>query len=191
MQFRPAAGSADRRRAGRGKITGSGPLPDAAAARDRRADLSAEGLWRGGGERRGAAAGERRELGSIIVVVATDAPLLPHQLKRIATRASLGVGRQGGFGGNGSGDIFVAFSTANAKAWSAPEAAGVQMLSNDRLDPLFRATVLATEAAITNALLAAETMVGANGIRVHELPVAKMQDVMRRHGRAPAGPAAP
>lgn len=129
---------------------------------------------------------ERRELGSIIVVIATDAPLLPHQLKRIATRASLAVGRQGGFASNGSGDIFVAFSTANPKAWSAQQAS-LQMLSNERMDPLFRATVHATEGAITNALLAAETMTGANGIRVHELPVDRMLETMRRHARLPRG----
>ena len=130
-------------------------------------------------------ASERSELGSIIVIIATDAPLLPHQLKRIATRASLGVGRQGGFGGNGSGDIFLAFSTANPKIWSAPEPS-VQMLSNERLDPLFSATVYATEAAITNALLAAETMTGANGVRFHELPVDRLSEAMRLHKRLPA-----
>lgn len=128
--------------------------------------------------------GERRELGSIIAVVATDAPLLPHQLKRLATRVSLGVGRQGGYAGNGSGDIFVAFSTANANSWESPEAT-ITMLSNDRLDPLFAATVHATEAAITNAMLAAETMTGANGVRVYELPVERLMEVMRRHNRIP------
>ena len=102
------------------------------------------------------------EQGSIIVVVATDAPLLPHQLKRIATRVSLGVGRQGGFGGNSSGDIFIAFSTANAKAWSSDSVVSIRMLTNDRISPLFQATAQATEAAITNALLAAETTTGAN-----------------------------
>lgn len=127
---------------------------------------------------------EQRELGSIIAVVATDAPLLPHQLKRLATRVSLGVGRQGGYAGNGSGDIFVAFSTANENSWASPEAT-ITMLSNDRLDQLFTATVHATEAAITNAMLAAETMTGANGVRVHELPVGQMMEVMRMHNRVP------
>ena len=99
--------------------------------------------------------------GSIIVVVATDAPLLPHQLKRIATRVSLGIGRQGGFGGNSSGDIFVAFSTANPRAWfNDRPVTDVKMLPNDRITPLFQATAQATEAAITNALLAAETTTG-------------------------------
>jgi D-aminopeptidase len=115
---------------------------------------------------------ETPEQGSIIVVVATDAPLLPHQLKRIATRVSLGVGRQGGFGGNSSGDIFIAFSTAS-----------VTMLPNDRMTPLFRATAQATEAAITNALLAAETTTGANDLRVYALPVDRMLAVMKKYGR--------
>jgi L-aminopeptidase/D-esterase-like protein len=123
------------------------------------------------------------EQGSIIVVVATDAPLLPHELKRIATRVSLGVGRQGGFGGNGSGDIFIAFSTANAKAWSSDSVVSVRMLTNDRISPLFQATSQATEAAITNALLAAETTTGANDYRVYAMPVDRMLDVMRKYGR--------
>jgi D-aminopeptidase len=123
------------------------------------------------------------EQGSIIVVVATDAPLLPHQLKRIATRVSLGIGRQGGFGGNGSGDIFVAFSTANPKVWAADSSAAVRMLPNGALSPLFKATAQATEAAITNALLAAETTTGANDFRVHALPVDRLMAVMRKYGR--------
>ena len=129
---------------------------------------------------------DRPDQGSIIVIVATDAPLLPHQLKRVAQRVSLGVGRQGGFGGNGSGDIFVAFSTANAKVWSAEAAADVRMISNEGLNPLFTATVQATEAAITNALLAAETTTGANDVRFHALPVDRMLDAMRKYGRLPA-----
>jgi len=126
------------------------------------------------------------EQGSIIVVVATDAPLLPHQLKRIATRVSLGVGRQGGFGGNGSGDIFVAFSTANPRAWfnDAPTTT-VQMLPNDRISPLFQATAQATEAAITNALLAAETTTGANDLRIYAMPVDRMLAAMKKYGRMP------
>lgn len=123
------------------------------------------------------------EQGSIIVIVATDAPLLPHQLKRIATRVSLGIGRQGGFGGNGSGDIFIAFSTANPKSWSSDSATSVQMLTNDRLSPLFKATAQATEAAITNALLAAETTTGANDLRIHAMPVDRVLKAMRKYGR--------
>jgi L-aminopeptidase/D-esterase-like protein len=121
--------------------------------------------------------------GSIIVVVATDAPLLPHQLKRLATRVSLGIGRQGGFGDNGSGDIFVAFSTANPKSWSSDSTARLTMLTNDRISPLFAATAQATEAAITNALLAAETTTGANDLRVFAMPVDRMLAAMRKYGR--------
>lgn len=122
--------------------------------------------------------------GSIIVVVATDAPLLPHQLKRIATRVSLGIGRQGGFGGNGSGDIFIAFSTANPRAWHDDgPVKTVRMVPNDRLTPLFQATAQATEAAITNALLAAETTTGANDLRVYAMPVDRMLAAMKKYGR--------
>jgi L-aminopeptidase/D-esterase-like protein len=130
------------------------------------------------------AGGVDADQGSIIVVVATDAPLLPHQLKRLATRVSLGIGRQGGFGGNGSGDIFIAFSTANARAWfnDAP-VTDVKMLPNDRMTPLFQATAQATEAAITNALLAAETTTGANDLRIYALPVDRLMSVMKKYGR--------
>ncbi len=129
------------------------------------------------------AASDLPEQGSIIVVVATDAPLMPHQLKRIATRVSLGIGRQGGFGGNGSGDIFLAFSTANPKSWASDSIAALQMLTNNRISPLFQATAQATEAAITNAMLAAETMTGANDLRIHAMPVDRMLAAMRKYGR--------
>jgi D-aminopeptidase len=129
---------------------------------------------------------EAQEQGSIIVVIATDAPLLPHQLKRIATRASLGIARQGGFGGNSSGDIFVAFSTANPRAWFSdrPER-DLKMLPNDRITPLFQATAQATEAAITNALLAAETMTGANDLRIYAMPVDRLLAALKKFGRLP------
>lgn len=131
-------------------------------------------------------AGEvERELGSIIVIVATNAPLLPHQLQRLVKRVSVGLGRQGGFGGNGSGDIFVAFSTANAKAGTAADSTSVTMISNAMITPLFQATAWATEAAITNALLAAETMTGANDLRVHAMPRDRMLAAMRKYGRLP------
>jgi len=124
------------------------------------------------------------DLGSIIVVLATDAPLLPHQLKRIATRISLGIGRQGGFGGNSSGDIFIAFSTANPRAWFNDQPVlDVKMLPNDRITPLFQATAQATEAAITNALLAAETTTGANDLRVYAMPVDRMLAALKKYGR--------
>ena len=123
------------------------------------------------------------EQGSIIVIVATDAPLLPHQLKRIATRVSLGIGRVGGFGGNSSGDIFLAFSTANAKTTSGSAVQRVEMLSNARINALFYATVQATEEAILNAMLAATTMTGADGLRVHALPHDRLVAGLRKAGR--------
>jgi L-aminopeptidase/D-esterase-like protein len=121
--------------------------------------------------------------GSIIIVVATDAPLLPHQLRRLAVRASLGVGRMGGKGENGSGDIFLAFSTANARAYGDTGVARVEMLPNARINPLFYATVQATEAAIVNAMLAAETMTGADDFRVHALPLERLRAAMQKYGR--------
>jgi D-aminopeptidase len=126
---------------------------------------------------------ENADAGSIIVIVATDAPLLPHQLKRVATRVSLGIGRMGGFGGNSSGDIFLAFSTANPKAGSAPDRAQVEMLANNRMNALFQATVQATEEAILNALLAAETMEGGNGQRVYALPHDRLMAAIKKYGR--------
>lgn len=121
--------------------------------------------------------------GSIIIVIATDAPLLPHQLKRVATRAALGVGRMGGKGENSSGDIFIAFSTANPGAASDSNPTRLAMLPNSRINPIFYATVQATEEAILNALLAAETMTGADDYRVYGLPVDRVREVMRQYGR--------
>jgi len=123
------------------------------------------------------------ELGSIIVIVATDAPLLPHQLKRIATRVALGVGRTGGTGGNGSGDIFVAFSTANPGAAVPADSARLTMVSNSAISSLFSATVQATEEAILNAMLGADTMTGANNLRVNALPADRLMAVLRKYGR--------
>jgi L-aminopeptidase/D-esterase-like protein len=121
------------------------------------------------------------EQGSIIVIVATDAPLLPHQLKRLATRVSLGIGRMGGVGANSSGDIFLAFSTANAKSAAEAERARVEMLANARINGLFDATVQATEEAIVNALLAADTMTGAGGLRVYALPHDRLLAALRKY----------
>ena len=122
--------------------------------------------------------------GSIIVVVATDAPLLPHQLQRIARRVPMGIARLGGTASNGSGDIFIAFSTANAGAAArGTTPAQVTMLPNDGMDPLFLATIEATEEAIVNALVAAETMVGVNGRRVERLPHDKLRDTLRKYNR--------
>jgi L-aminopeptidase/D-esterase-like protein len=133
----------------------------------------------------GAAAGAATTdgMGSIIIVVATDAPLLPHQLERVAKRASLGVGRMGGLGENSSGDIFVAFSTANPRAAADTGLAAVSMLPNDLINPIFEATVQATEEAIVNAMLAAETMTGADSVRSYALPHERLRAVMRKYNR--------
>jgi D-aminopeptidase len=125
-----------------------------------------------------------REQGSIIVIIATDAPLLPHQLKRVARRATFGLARTGSLGGNGSGDIFLAFSTANPGA-ARPEGgvAELRALPNDALDPLFMATAYATEEAILNAIIGAETMTGRDGVTVHALPHDRLREVLRQYNR--------
>lgn len=121
--------------------------------------------------------------GSIIVVVATDAPLLPHQLKRLARRVPVGIGRMGGYGSNGSGDIFIAFSTANEGAWDRRQATTVEMLPNDRMSPFLLATAEATEEAIVNAMVAGETMEGINGNRVFGLPHDRVREALAKYGR--------
>ena len=123
------------------------------------------------------------EAGSVIVVVATDAPLLPHQLKRLARRVSLGLARTGALSGNGSGDIFLAFSTANPGAFTASGVANLAALSNEEMSPLFDATALATEEAVINALVAADTMTGAGNRRVVGLPHDRLRDVLRKYNR--------
>ena len=131
-------------------------------------------------------AGADAGAGSIIIIVATDAPLLPHQLKRLVTRAALGVGRMGGKGEDSSGDIFVAFSTANPRITAADSSVvTAKMLPNQRINPLFYATVQATEEAILNAMLAAETMTGADEMRVTALPRDRLMQAMKKFGRAP------
>jgi D-aminopeptidase len=123
------------------------------------------------------------EYGSIIVVVATDAPLMPHQLKRLARRVSLGLGRLGSISGNGSGDIFIAFSTANAGAALPDHVVDLKMLPNDKIEPVFAATVWATEEAIVNAMVAAETMTGVDNHRVIALPHEKLREVLKKYNR--------
>ncbi|MGE0359105.1 MAG: P1 family peptidase [Vicinamibacterales bacterium] len=125
----------------------------------------------------------RGDLGSIIIVVATDAPLLPHQLKRLARRATLGMARTGGLSGNGSGDIFIAFSTANPDAFKAEGLATLQMVSNEEISPIFDATAWATEEAIINAMIAAETMTGADGRRVERLPHDGLRAALKKYNR--------
>ena len=121
--------------------------------------------------------------GSIIVVVATDAPLLPHQLKRIAARVPLGIGIVGGFGSNGSGDIFITFSTANPTAFQRQEFTKLDEMPNDLINPLFEATVQAVEEAIINAMIAAETMEGINGNKAYGLPHNLVIDLLRKYNR--------
>lgn len=123
------------------------------------------------------------DAGSIIAVVATDAPLLPHQLERIAERVSLGIGKTGGIGSNGSGDIFIAFSTANPGASASSGLVKLDMLPNDWINPLFTATVQATEEAIINAMVAAETMEGINGHVVHAIPHGRLRSILKKYGR--------
>jgi len=123
------------------------------------------------------------ERGSIIVVVATNAPLLPHQLKRIARRVSLGIGRTGSIAGNGSGDIFIAFSTANPAASDVGHVVDLKMVPNDSMDPLFAATVQATEEAIDNAMVAATDMTGINGHHVRALPHDELRAVLAKYNR--------
>ena len=126
-----------------------------------------------------------RSTGSIIVVVATDAPLLPHQLKRIARRVPVGISKVGGYGANGSGDIFIAFSTANTGAASREHKVATTMLPNDFMSPFFKATAQATEEAIVNALVAADTMVGINGNTVYKLPQDRLVGLLKKYNRLP------
>jgi len=125
----------------------------------------------------------RKDVGSIIVVVATDAPLIPTQLKRIARKVSLGLGRDGSYSGDGSGDIFIAFSTANPGAVGTSGMRQISMLPNDSLDPIFLATVQATEEAVVNAMVAAETMTGINNHTVIALPHDRLREALQKHDR--------
>jgi L-aminopeptidase/D-esterase-like protein len=126
---------------------------------------------------------EISERGSIIVVIATDAPLLSHQLKRLARRVSLGLGRNGSISGNGSGDIFIAFSTANPGAGSADHVVDLKMMPNDSLDPVFAATVQAVEESIVNAMIAAESMTGIENHHVSALPHDQLRAVLQKYNR--------
>jgi D-aminopeptidase len=124
-----------------------------------------------------------KDLGSIIIVVATDVPLVGQQLKRLARRAALGLGRNGSFSGDGSGDIFIAFSTANPGAGKPTGVHQISMLANDQLDSVFLATVQATEEAVINALVAAETMTGINDKTIIALPHDKLREVLKKYNR--------
>ena len=136
-----------------------------------------------GGGGSGEGLGEHEGRGSIIIVVATDAPLLPHQLERLTRRVGMGLGRLGSWAGNGSGDLFLAFSTGNPNAARADSTASLSMFPNDRLDPLFRATIDATEEAVVNAMLAAQTTTGADGIRAFGLPGDRLVAALKKYNR--------
>jgi L-aminopeptidase/D-esterase-like protein len=125
----------------------------------------------------------REDTGSIIIVVGTDAPMLPHQVKRLARRATLGLGRTGSVSGNGSGDIFIAFSSSNPRAAGATTETSVSMLPNDELDPIFEGTVQATEEAIINAIVGAETMTGVEGRKVYALPHDLLRQELKKYNR--------
>ena len=133
--------------------------------------------------RGGALPPSTQEQGSIIIVVATDAPLLPHQLERLARRATMGLARTGATSGNGSGDIFLAFATANDGVAAAPREIHVNMVSNSRISALFSATVEATEEAIINALIGAETMTGVDNRTVEAIPHARVRELLKKYGR--------
>ena len=126
----------------------------------------------------------KEESGSIIIVVATDAPLLPHQLKRLARRASLGLARTGSVSGNGSGDLFLAFSTANPGAANPdPVIHSVETIPNDRMDPIFAGVVQATEEAIVNALIDNQSMTGRDNHRVDALPHDRLRELLKKYNR--------
>jgi L-aminopeptidase/D-esterase-like protein len=135
----------------------------------------------------GVGSGERgaggSEQGSIIVVVATDAPLLPHQLKRVAKRVTLGIARMGGIGGDSSGDIFIAFSSANPGAAATTGHPSATYVPNEEINPIFEATAQATEESIVNALVAAQTMTGANDVRVTALPHDRLRAALQKYNR--------
>jgi D-aminopeptidase len=128
----------------------------------------------------------RGDIGSIIIVIATDAPLIPTQLKRLARRATMGLARTGSTSGNGSGDIF-AFSTANSSASNEPGPNTIQTVANERISPLFSATVEATEEAIVNAMVAAKTMTGIDNHTVMGLPHDRLKSALKKYNRLSAG----
>jgi L-aminopeptidase/D-esterase-like protein len=123
------------------------------------------------------------DTGSIIVVVATDAPLIPTQLKRVARRVTLGLGRDGSYSGDGSGDLFIAFSTASPGAIGPKGVHQITMMPNGELDSIFLATVQATEEAVVNAMVAAETMTGVNNHRVIALPHDPLRAILKKYNR--------
>jgi L-aminopeptidase/D-esterase-like protein len=138
----------------------------------------------------GASAGHTPpDVGSIIIVVGTDAPLMPVQLNRVARRAALGLGRLGSYSGNGSGDLIVSFTTASAAANDPDQThpSALTPLANEALDPLFKGVVEATEESVVNALVAAQTMTGADGYRFYSLPHTQLRAILKRYGRLEGG----
>jgi len=124
------------------------------------------------------------DTGSCIAVIATDAPLLPNQLKRLARRVSIGLARTGTISGNGSGDLFIAFSTANPNVWAADQITHtVQTIPNDLMDPIFNGVAQATEEAVLNALVDNQTMVGADNHRVDALPHERLRELLKKYNR--------
>ena len=166
----------DRRRARPGQLRLAASTCASTASR------SARDPARRGADRRGRS---RAGDGSIIVIVATDAPLLPHQCKRLAQRATIGVARVGGNGDNGSGDLFLAFSTGNRglDPRGSIDPVTVQMVPNDAISALFEAVADATQEAIVNALCMATTMTGVAGRTSHAIPLDRLQEVMRKYHR--------
>jgi L-aminopeptidase/D-esterase-like protein len=131
---------------------------------------------------------ERPEEGSIIGIVATDAPMAPHHLKRVARRAAYGIAVCGGTAGNESGDLFLAFSTANREAVESHGGiAAARLLGEEAMSRFYEATIQAVEEAILNSMFANETMVGRDGFTVPGLPVAKVQNILRKYNRLSAG----
>ncbi len=129
---------------------------------------------------------QRRDEGSIVIVVATDAPLLPPQCKRLAQRAGIGLGRVGGFGSNRSGDFILAFATANRLPFHEVEVVeGLRMLPNESINPLFHAAAEAVEEAIVNSMTMAETMTGKDGATVEAIPLGRLTEIMTHYGRGP------
>ncbi len=126
---------------------------------------------------------KKEDRGSIIVIVATDAPLLPHQLKRLARRVPIGISKMGGYAGNSSGDIFIAFSTANPGAANREKNQELGMIPNENMSPLFEATSQATEEAILNALIAAKDMTGKNNTKIYELPEDRLVEILKKYNR--------
>jgi D-aminopeptidase len=126
---------------------------------------------------------KKEDRGSIIVIVATDAPLLPHQLKRLARRVPIGISKMGGYAGNSSGDIFIAFSTANPGAANREKNQELGMIPNENMSPLFEATSQATEEAILNAMIAAKDMTGKNNTKIYELPEDRLVEILKKYNR--------